>query len=150
MPEVPGHATAPLLDAVTEQAIDWLVRLDSGHGNDSDRQAFAQWLAAAPAHAAAWATLQQRLDQRIAPALTQLQTGGHAPSGVRALSTPPPDHARAAAPCWAAPRWRCWVPRAAVRCGPTGARRSWRGRPTCAPAPPSAGASCWTMAATCC
>ena len=92
MPEVPAHATPPPLDAVTEQAIDWLVRLDSGHGSDSDRQAFARWLAAAPAHAAAWATLQQRLDQRIAPALNQLQTGGHAPTGVRALSTPPPDH----------------------------------------------------------
>lgn len=92
MPEVPGRATTPVLDAVTEQAIDWLVRLDSGHGNDNDRRAFAQWLAAAPAHAAAWATLQQRLNQRIAPALTQLQTDGHATTGVRALSTPPPDH----------------------------------------------------------
>lgn len=92
MPEVPARATPPLLDAVTEQAIDWLVRLDSGHGSDSDRRAFAHWLAAAPAHAAAWATLQQRLDQRIAPALNQLQTGGHAPTGVRALSTPPLDH----------------------------------------------------------
>ncbi|MGJ7566125.1 FecR family protein [Variovorax sp. GB1R11] len=94
MPEVPGHATAPLLDAATEQAIDWLVRLDSGHDNDSDRQAFSAWLSAAPAHAAAWATLQQRLSQRIAPALTQLQTGGHAPAGVRALSTPPDHRAR--------------------------------------------------------
>jgi transmembrane sensor len=92
MPEVPGHASAPLLDAVTEQAIDWLVRLDSGHGSERDRQAFAHWLAAAPANAAAWATLQQRLNQRIAPASTHLQSGGHAPTGVRALSTPPPDH----------------------------------------------------------
>lgn len=82
------------LDAATEQAIDWLVRLDSGHSNDSDQQAFARWLAAAPAHANAWAALRQRLNQRIAPALNQLQADGHAPPGVRALSTPPDRGAR--------------------------------------------------------
>lgn len=92
MPEARAHAAAPLLDAVTEEAIDWLVRLDSGHGSDSDRLAFSHWLAAAPAHAAAWTTLQQRLNQRLSPALAQLQAGGHAPTGVRALSTPAPDH----------------------------------------------------------
>ncbi|MFM9924419.1 FecR domain-containing protein [Variovorax sp. H27-G14] len=93
MPEMQGYAAAPL-DAVTEEAIDWLVRLDSGHSNDRDRQAFAQWLAAAPAHAAAWATLQHRLSQRIAPVLNQLQTGGHAPVNVRALSAPSEHRAR--------------------------------------------------------
>jgi transmembrane sensor len=95
MPERQPHATAALrLDAVTEQAIDWLVRLDSGHSDDADRQAFAQWLGAAPAHAAAWNRLQQRLNQRITPALSQLQTGGHAPTGVRALSAAPEHRAR--------------------------------------------------------
>lgn len=85
------HTAALPLDSVTEQAIDWLVRLDSGHSDDGERRAFARWLEAAPAHAAAWASLQQRLNQRIAPALTQLQAGGQAPSGVRVLSAPP-DH----------------------------------------------------------
>lgn len=79
----------PSLDAATEQAIDWLVRLDSGHSGEDERQAFAQWLAAAPGHAAAWALLQQRLEQRIAPSLGQLQASGLAPSGVRVLSAPP-------------------------------------------------------------
>ncbi|XAH24853.1 FecR family protein [Xylophilus sp. GW821-FHT01B05] len=89
----PRPAELPL-DPITEQAIDWLVRLDSGHSNDDDRQAFAHWLAAAPGHARAWALLQQRLDQRIAPALGQLQVGGHAQPGVRTLSTPPDHRAR--------------------------------------------------------
>ncbi|MBN8753643.1 MULTISPECIES: FecR family protein [Variovorax] len=83
-----AHANALPLDAVTEQAIDWLVRLDSGHSSDSDQQAFAQWLDAAPAHAAAWTNLQQRLNQRITPALSQLQAGGHATPSMRALSAP--------------------------------------------------------------
>lgn len=89
-----ARATALPLDPVIEQAIDWLVRLDSGHSDDSERRAFARWLDATPAHATAWASLQQRLDQRIAPALTQLQAGGHAPSGVRALSAPADHRAR--------------------------------------------------------
>jgi transmembrane sensor len=93
MPEMRGYA-APPLDAATEEAIDWLVRLDSGHVDDGDHQAFARWLAAAPAHAAAWATLRERLSQRIAPALNHLQTGGHAPMHVRALSAPPEHGAR--------------------------------------------------------
>ena len=84
---MPAHAHALPLDAVTEQAIDWLVRLDSGHSNDGDQQAFAQWLAMAPAHSAAWMDLQQRLNQRISPALSQLQADGHASPSVRALST---------------------------------------------------------------
>ncbi|CAN5386391.1 FecR domain-containing protein [soil metagenome] len=89
-----GQAAAPLIDAVTEQAIDWLVRLDSGHCTEGDRHAFSQWQAAAPSHAAAWVRLQQRLDQRIAPAASHLQIGGHAPAGVRALSAPPDHRAR--------------------------------------------------------
>lgn len=82
------------LDAATEQAIDWLVQLDSGHSNDGDQKAFEHWLAAAPAHGAAWAALQQRLNQRLSPALSQLQADGHAAPGVRALSTPPDRRAR--------------------------------------------------------
>lgn len=89
----PHNAALPI-DAVTEQAIDWLVRLDSDRSNDADHQAFARWLAASPAHAAAWTTLQQRLNQRIAPALSQLQADGHALPGARALSAPPDHRAR--------------------------------------------------------
>lgn len=38
--------------AITDQAIDWLVRLDAGHGNSD---AFEQWRNADPRHAAAFA-----------------------------------------------------------------------------------------------
>jgi transmembrane sensor len=90
-----ARPTAAPLDAATDQAIDWLVRLDSGHSHARDQKAFVAWLAAAPAHAAAWTTLQQRLHQRISPALQQLQGDGHGPASVRALSAAPPsEHTR--------------------------------------------------------
>lgn len=42
------------LDATTQTAIDWLLRLESGHACPSQRQVFKAWLADNPEHLAAW------------------------------------------------------------------------------------------------
>ena len=40
-------------DDILEQAAEWLVRLDEADCRDDERQAFVQWCAADPRHAAA-------------------------------------------------------------------------------------------------
>ena len=79
-----------------EQAIDWMVRLDSDRATAGDRQRFAQWLAASGAHASAWEHLQARLHgASVQPALAQLRGGGPAAqAGVQALAVPVPTVAR--------------------------------------------------------
>lgn len=49
------------LDPVSEQAIDWMVRLRAGEPNVALQERFNAWLALDPAHAQAWTTLQERL-----------------------------------------------------------------------------------------
>jgi transmembrane sensor len=49
------------LDPVSEQAIDWMVRLRAGKPDAALQERFNTWLAMDPAHAEAWATLQERL-----------------------------------------------------------------------------------------
>lgn len=49
------------LDPVSEQAIDWMVRLRAGNPDASLQERFNAWLALDPAHAKSWATLQERL-----------------------------------------------------------------------------------------
>lgn len=49
------------LDPVSEQAIDWMVRLRAGKPDAALQERFNAWLAMDPAHAQAWATLQERL-----------------------------------------------------------------------------------------
>lgn len=49
------------LDPVSEQAIDWMVRLRAGTPDAALQERFNAWLAMDPAHAQAWATLQERL-----------------------------------------------------------------------------------------
>lgn len=49
------------LDPVSEQAIDWMVRLRAGTPDATLQERFNAWLAMDPAHAQAWATLQERL-----------------------------------------------------------------------------------------
>lgn len=49
------------LDPVSEQAIDWMVRLRAGEPDVSLQKRFNAWLVLDPAHAQAWATLQERL-----------------------------------------------------------------------------------------
>lgn len=49
------------LDPVSEQAIDWMVRLRAGKPDAALQERFNAWLAMDPAYAQAWATLQERL-----------------------------------------------------------------------------------------
>jgi transmembrane sensor len=49
------------LDPVSEQAIDWMVRLRAGKPDAALQERFNAWLAMDPEHAQAWATLQERL-----------------------------------------------------------------------------------------
>ncbi len=54
------------IDPITEAAIDWLVRLDSGSASADDHAAFAAWLNADPRHQHAWQTISGLLDQPVA------------------------------------------------------------------------------------
>lgn len=49
------------LDAAAEQAIDWMVRLRSGHADVRLQRQLQAWLSSDPAHADAWARLQRGL-----------------------------------------------------------------------------------------
>lgn len=49
------------LDPVSEKAIDWMVRLRADKPDAALQERFNAWLALNPAHAQAWATLQERL-----------------------------------------------------------------------------------------
>lgn len=53
--------SAPRLDPLSEQAIDWMVKLRAGQPDAGLQERFNTWLAMDPAHAQAWATLQERL-----------------------------------------------------------------------------------------
>lgn len=53
------------LDPATEEAIDWMVRLDAGRAGADVQQRFAQWHASDARHAQAWSALQQRLGQPL-------------------------------------------------------------------------------------
>jgi transmembrane sensor len=52
--------STPRLDPVSEQAIDWMVRLRAGTPTAAMQERFNAWLAMDPAHAQAWARLQER------------------------------------------------------------------------------------------
>ncbi|WP_370681508.1 DUF4880 domain-containing protein [Comamonas sp. GB3 AK4-5] len=86
------------MDIATDQAIDWLVRLDSGHATAQDQQAFECWLQQSPAHAQAWACVQGRLSRGqahgVEPVLVQLRQHSGASLGRQALLAPPPTAAR--------------------------------------------------------
>jgi transmembrane sensor len=51
----------PRLDPVSEQAIDWMVRLRAGSPTPALQERFNTWLNQDPAHAQAWARLQERI-----------------------------------------------------------------------------------------
>lgn len=51
----------PRLDPVSEQAIDWMVKLRAGTPDAALQQRFDAWLAKDRAHSQAWETLQERL-----------------------------------------------------------------------------------------
>ncbi|MBZ9782120.1 FecR family protein [Pseudomonas sp. REP124] len=51
----------PRLDPVSEQAIDWMVRLRAGTPTEAMQARFNAWLNKDPAHALAWTRLQERV-----------------------------------------------------------------------------------------
>lgn len=58
------------LDPITRDAIDWVLRLESGHACSSERQVFKAWLAENPEHKAAW----QRVAGLLKNPLADLQS----------------------------------------------------------------------------
>ncbi|KHK49835.1 iron dicitrate transport regulator FecR [Ralstonia sp. A12] len=75
----------PLDDRIAEQAIQWLVLLRSGLASDADRQRFAAWQEADPAHAAAMRRLQGGLGSvSLPPVSTE-----HRHAARRLLESPP-------------------------------------------------------------
>ncbi|WP_159912668.1 FecR domain-containing protein [Pantoea sp. 18069] len=68
------------LDAVTEQAIDWMVELRSGAVGEAQRAAFRAWLSADTRHLHAWQSLGVALDATFGLA----SAGKVKPSGARA------------------------------------------------------------------
>ena len=58
------------VDPITRAAIDWILRLESGHACPSERQVFKAWLAENPEHMAAW----QRVAGLLKNPLADLQS----------------------------------------------------------------------------
>lgn len=58
------HDAAPIDDGIVDQAIDWLVRLQSGATDAADEAACLQWRRAHPDHERAWQRLA-RFSQRV-------------------------------------------------------------------------------------
>lgn len=71
--------TVDALDALTEQAIDWMVELRSGAVSDAQRAAFHAWLAADTRHRVAWQSLGGALDATFGQARAEKRQA----SGVR-------------------------------------------------------------------
>lgn len=69
------------LDATTQAAIDWLLRLESGHACPSQRQVFKAWLAENPEHLAAWQRVAGVLK---APIMTLHAVAQHTPGQLEA------------------------------------------------------------------
>ncbi len=53
--------SAPRLDPISEQAIDWMVKLRAGQPDPQLQERFNAWLAQDPAHLQVWNTMQERL-----------------------------------------------------------------------------------------
>lgn len=68
---MPPGTAKPLDPAVLDQAVDWLLRLNSGHATDAERAACAHWRDSDPEHARAWERTEQlrQLLGRIPPEL---------------------------------------------------------------------------------
>ena len=58
------------VDPITRAAVDWILRLESGHACPSERQVFKAWLAESPEHMAAW----QRVAGLLKNPLADLQS----------------------------------------------------------------------------
>lgn len=82
------------MDGAMEQAIDWMVKLDSDRATDKDRQLFSLWLAQEAAHERAWAIVQGHVNG-LNPAIDRLRDAGMAAkAGVQALAAPVPSASR--------------------------------------------------------
>ncbi len=107
------------LDPVVAAAADWHTRAEDGLGPD-EAAAFRQWLAADPAHARAYARLEQSLEtlQGLPDAHRPSRRATLGPSGVvpglatpAATQAPAPSAPAAAGPRRPAPRRPWWMPR---------------------------------------
>ena len=77
------------LDAISEQAIDWMVALNARTPDDALLQRLTHWLQQDPAHQQAWERLQRRLGRPVATlrALEQ-RAPGHAAEARQVLLQP--------------------------------------------------------------
>ena len=75
-------ACAQPVEPILHQAIDWMVLLRSGDISTEQQASFEHWLAAAPAHRAAWAQVTGRLDDTFEPLRTH---AAHASAAHHAL-----------------------------------------------------------------
>ncbi|QCX50971.1 DUF4880 domain-containing protein [Ralstonia pseudosolanacearum] len=85
----------PLNDRIAEQAIQWLVLLRSGMASEADRQRFAAWREASPAHAEA----VRRLEGGLGAVALPMVPMPHRQAARRLLDAPPSSpmrHARRA------------------------------------------------------
>ncbi|MEG0635825.1 MAG: FecR domain-containing protein [Pseudomonas sp.] len=70
------------LSPAVQEAIDWLVRLDSGEAGATERQAFDRWLASNTEHRQAWESLNRAMSPAFEPLLSAVQS----PSTARAAT----------------------------------------------------------------
>ena len=77
------------LDAISEQAIDWMVALNARTPDDALLQRLTHWLQQDPAHQQAWARLQRRLGRPVATLRAVAQRApGHAAEARQVLLQP--------------------------------------------------------------
>jgi transmembrane sensor len=83
------------IDATTETAIDWIIKLTSGHTSATDRASFDQWLAADTRHLVAWQEVSTLLKQPVtAIQQADLLTPGQRQAARLALTATPPSTTR--------------------------------------------------------
>lgn len=124
----------PLADPLVEEAIQWMVRLQSGETTEQERRALEHWLSTSPRHEAAFQKISQGLSPlRESPWRSrsgdQLLSAMRAPSGRRqflraslALAGLAPPQARFYV--WNAQGWRC--PAISTPAPASGAPGTWR------------------------
>lgn len=127
------------LDPVSEQAIDWMVRLRAGKTDARMQERFNAWLALDPAHAQAWARLQERLGGSW-NTLRTLENACPVKRGKCCCST----MVRGVTCCAPSAAWDCWAAAYGWRRAARWATTCW---PTCTPRAASARHSPWPMAA---
>lgn len=83
------------IDPVTETAIDWLIKLGSGHSNPTDQVSFDHWLAADARHLVAWQEVSSFLEQPVTTIQkADLATPGQRQAARLTLAAPPVSNSR--------------------------------------------------------